>query len=230
MGGSTPDLEAVLGHVFQAPALLEEALTHPSVEASVNYQRLEFLGDRVLGLVIAAALIRRYPDSPEGELATRYNALVRRETLAKIAGDCSLAEAIRLSRSEIETGGRAKPAILADVLEAVLGALYLDGGLAVAEAFVTRWWQPYIADQKAAPKDAKTGLQEWVQAQGYPTPVYEEVGREGPPHAPKFTMAVKVGQSLSANGSGPSKQAAEQAAAEHLLARLADDSGKGRQS
>lgn len=223
MAGSTPDLESVLGHAFETPALLEEALTHPSVEAPLNYQRLEFLGDRVLGLIIAGALIRRYPDSPEGELATRYNALVRRETLAQIAGDCGIAESIRLSRSEIETGGRAKPAILADVLEALIGALYLDGGLAVAEAFVTRWWQPYIAEQKAAPKDAKTALQEWVQAQGYPTPVYRETGREGPPHAPRFTMAVNVGKTLSAEGVGPSKQAAEQAAAEHLLARLSHE-------
>jgi ribonuclease-3 len=210
-------LKDLLEHSFSEASLIAAALTHPSVDAGESYQRLEFLGDRVLGLVIATKLYDRYGEAPEGELATRYNALVRRETLAEIAAENGLASHIRLSRSEEESGGREKPAILADVLEAVIGAMYLDAGMEAASALILRWWAPFIEDQKAAPKDAKTELQEWAQARGMATPAYREVSRDGPPHAPIFTMAVSVGRDMGAEGVGRSKQVAEQAAAKKLL-------------
>jgi ribonuclease-3 len=211
-------LKEILGHSFADSGLIGAALTHPSVDGAESYQRLEFLGDRVLGLVVAALLYRRFPEASEGELATRFNALVRRETLAAIARDCGLDHHIRLSKSEEDTGGREKPAILADIIEAVIGALYMDGGLDAASAFIDTWWKPFVDGQKSAMKDAKTELQEWAQAQGFTTPTYREVGREGPPHAPIFTMLVTVGEGLMAQGSGRSKQLAEQAAADRLLA------------
>lgn len=215
-------LKDIIGHSFADAGLIAAALTHPSVDGAHSYQRLEFLGDRVLGLVIASILYERYGQAPEGELATRYNALVRRETLAQIASETGLAQHVRMSRSEEESGGRDKPAIQADVLEAVIGALYCDAGLDAARDLISRWWQPFIDEQKAAPKDAKTELQEWAQARGYSVPSYREVGREGPPHAPIFTMAVQVAEGLGAEGVGRSKQMAEQAAAAKLLAQTAE--------
>jgi ribonuclease-3 len=211
-----------LGHVFAQPDLIEQALTHPS-GASVarpDNQRLEFLGDRVLGLVIAEALLETHPGEQEGRLAPRYNALVRRETLAEIAGEIGLGLHLRLGRSESTTGGRRKSAILADALEAVIAALYLDGGLDVARRFVRDAWRSRIEAGGAAPQDAKTRLQEWAQARGMSTPTYTLVRRAGPDHAPDFTVAVELASGVTGEGHATSKKQAEQLAATALLAEL----------
>jgi ribonuclease-3 len=219
------ELSSTLGHRFGNPALLEEALTHPSVErprgqTKGDYERLEFLGDRVLGLVIADRLLRLYPDSDAGALARRYNTLVRRETLAEVAETIGLGEHIRLSKSEHGAGGREKPAILADVCEAVIGAVYVDGGLEPAADFIRRHWDPMAEKLARAPKDAKTALQEWAHARGLEGPVYDVVGQAGPDHDTFFTVEVRLKDREAAKGEGRSKRVAEQAAAELMLERL----------
>ncbi len=225
---SPPDrLAKTLGHRFKAPALLEQALTHPSAASAArpNNQRLEFLGDRVLGLIIAEALLEAYPKEEEGTLAPRLNALVRRETLAEVAAELDLGAHLRLGRSEATSGGRRKKAILADAMEAVIAALYLDGGMAAARRLVLAHWRPRIEAPDTAPMDAKTRLQEWAQGQGMAPPLYEIVGREGPDHAPRFTVEARLaaGERASgeqATGEAASRKEAEQAAARALLARL----------
>ncbi|WP_341703590.1 ribonuclease III [Ferrovibrio sp.] len=233
------ELQRMLGHRFAEPRLLEEALVHPSANprrsrtksarqkeaaaapAMRDYNRLEFIGDRVLGLVVATLLAEHYPEAAAGELALRYNALVKQESLARFAQSLGLGDFIQLSRSERDSGGAGKPAILADACEAVVAALYLDGGLKVAERFVRRYMEPVLEDFAAgAPKDAKTALQEWAAARGMATPRYEVVSQEGPPHEPHFTVAVRLGSGEPETGKGGSKRAAEQEAAGHLLARL----------
>jgi ribonuclease III len=237
-------LADTLGHRFAEPELLREALTHPSAVVGASgrtsgrtggrtskragarpdrpygYERLEFLGDRVLGLVVAELLYQAFPQENEGALAKRLAALARRETLAGVAAAAGLGEHIILSRGEAEAGGRRNPALLADACEAVIGALYLDGGLPVAERFIHRHWQPLMAAEARPPQDAKTALQEWAQAAGLPLPVYETVRTEGPPHEPMFAIAVRVEGHAPATASGRSKRAAEQAAATALLAQL----------
>ncbi len=220
------DLAATLGHRFRHDDWLREALTHPSREGEASYQRLEFLGDRVLGMIIAARLLAAFPDDDEGTLARRFNALVRKKTLARIAAEAGLAPHIRLSRGEAESGGREKSGILADVCEAVIAALYLDGGLEAAERFIDRYWGALISEQEAVPVDAKSALQEWAAARGMAPPEYEMVAREGPDHAPLFTIEVRLDGAGTARGRGRSKQQAEQRAAARLLARCqgeADD-------
>ncbi|MCC7429121.1 MAG: ribonuclease III [Alphaproteobacteria bacterium] len=217
-------LAARLDHVFRDPALLRLALTHPSAaEARAtngpSYERLEFLGDRVLALVMAEWLLERHPREREGLIARRHAELVRREALAQVAEALGLGAHLILSRAEEEQGGRDKPAMLADACEAVIGALYLDGGLEPARAFVRARWGVLVEGHGAAPKDAKTALQEWLQGRGLPLPTYEEVGRAGPEHAPVFRIAA-VGGGARTEGEGPSKRVAEQAAAAALLARL----------
>ena len=217
------DLDAlydVIDYRFRDSALLEEALTHPSLNGDVNYQRLEFLGDRVLGLAIAGRLYREYPDLDEGELAIRYNELVRRRTLAGIASEMGLGAFIRLSAGEDENGGREKPAILADCCESLIGALHIDGGFDVARTFINRQWDDLIDDVADKQKDAKTRLQEWAQGRGLATPRYRETGRTGPAHEPEFTVSVLIGDEHEASGKGPSKRAAEQNAANALLSDL----------
>jgi len=219
-------LSALLGHEFADPHLLTEALTHGSAAASggFSYERLEFLGDRVLSLVVAELLFRNYPNENEGELARRYAALVRREALAEIAAEIGLGAFIIMSRSEAQAGGRENPSLLADVCEAVIAALYLDGGLAAVTEFIHRHWRARMADTRTPPKDAKTTLQEWAQGRGFPLPVYRIAGREGPDHAPQFTIEVSAGDvGPPAIGKGPTRRAAEQAAAAALLARIGDD-------
>jgi ribonuclease-3 len=213
-------LSDLLGYRFADPALLEQALTHPSCTGQPNYQRLEFVGDRVLGAIIAQRLYREYPSFREGELAIRFNELVRKETLARILLQLGLDRYIRLSAGEEENGGRQKPAILADCCEAVIGAMFMDSGFAAAHAFVEKHWQALVAGVALKDKDAKTLLQEWAQGRGMAAPGYREVGREGPPHEPEFTVAVTVGKNHEAMGKGASKRAAEQAAARSLLDRL----------
>jgi ribonuclease-3 len=225
-GPSLAALEARLGHRFADGALLSEALTHASrrgggkgpVTEPVN-ERLEFLGDRVLGLVIADALLDHYPHAREGELAPRLNALVRKETLAEIAEELGLAEAIRLAKGEGLSPGAARMAILADACEAILGAVYLDGGFEAARVVVLKSWSARLAKMHEVPRDPKTALQEWAQARGLAAPAYEVTARDGPDHAPHFRVGVKVESLDMQIGEGPSKRAAEQAAAAALLER-----------
>lgn len=212
---------AIVEHTFGRPALLAEALTHPSASGRGHgYERLEFLGDRVLGLVVADMLLAAFPDEDEGALALRFTSLVRRESLAAIADGIGLATVIEMTRGEAESGGRENPSTLADALEAVIGALYLDGGLAVAWAFVERLWGARLEAEARPPQDAKTALQEWAQARALGLPKYREVGREGPAHEPYFTLEVEVAGAQPARGEGRSKRLAEQAAAARLLARV----------
>jgi|SRR5580658_1713769 ribonuclease-3 len=219
-----PGLEAALGHCFDHPHLLDQALTHSSASHLVaprrgggrSYERLEFLGDRVLGLVIAEMLLAAYPDEAEGALARRHAELVRKETLAAVAGEIDLAQYVRLPAIE-EPAARSNPSLLADVCEAVIAALYLDGGFAVAQAFVNRHWTPRMAAALAPPKDPKTALQEWAQGRGKKLPAYRLVRSEGPPHQPVFTVAVEVDGLTERVASGGSKRQAEVAAAALLL-------------
>lgn len=212
-----------LGHAFSDHGLVETALTHPSAAGGgdePDNQRLEFLGDRVLGLVIAGALLDAYPDEAEGSLAPRYNALVRRETLAEVAAEIELGPHLRLGRSEATSGGRRKQAILADAMEALIAALYLDGGLEAARGFVLDRWQRRIAAPTEAPTDAKTRLQEWAQGRGMPPPDYRQIDRSGPDHAPCFIIEATLASGETARGEAKSKKQAEQAAAAALLDTL----------
>jgi len=219
-------LAAALGHDFRQPDLLREALIHPSVAperrggARFGYQRLEFLGDRVLGLVIAEWLLERYPDEPEGALARRLVSLVRAETLADIAATLGLGRFLTMSVSEAETGGRDNTATLADACEAVIGALFLDGGLDAARAFIRRHWDRYVARNLRPPQDPKTALQEWAQGRGLPLPRYEIVSRAGPDHGPTFEIRAVVSGLPPATAFGTSKRVAEKEAAARLLADL----------
>ncbi|MCW5745239.1 MAG: ribonuclease III [Alphaproteobacteria bacterium] len=223
------EFDAALGHGFANPDLLREALTHRSaidrqrgrnIDLRHGNERLEFLGDRVLSLAVADLLISRFPDESEGELARRHAALVRAETLADVARVIGLGAHLSLADSEEATGGREKPAILADACEAVIGALYRDGGLEVARRFVERYWAPRIEHHPQPPRDPKTALQEWAQGRGLPLPSYREVGREGPPHAPQFVMEVTVRGRPAARGTGRTKRVAERAAATAMLESL----------
>ena len=217
-------LYPLIGHEFVQPALLEEALSHPSLDhrrqGGRDYQRLEFLGDRVLGLVIATALYRDDPAADEGGLAVRFNTLVRRETVADAARLLGLGPYILLGKSEERQGGRGKPAILADVCEAVIGALYLDGGLGVAEVFVLRYWADFIAKSGSAAKDPKTQLQELIQESDGKPPRYRMLAQDGPDHAPCFTVEVRAEGTEVAEGQGRSRQEAEKAAAKAMLEAL----------
>ncbi len=221
-GAALDPLTTVLGHRFADPELLEQAVTHPSATspARPDNQRLEFLGDRVLGLIVAEALLAAYPGEAEGTLAPRFNALVRRETLAEIAAEIGLGGFLRLGRSEATGGGRRKAAILADAMEAVIAALFLDGGMAAARGFILDHWQGRIEAQDEAPMDAKTRLQEWAQGRAMAPPVYAETGRQGPDHAPRFTVEARLESGETAAGRASSKKQAEQIAAAALLTRL----------
>ena len=214
-----------LGHPFERPELLREALTHPSARsrrgsAVRGYERLEFLGDRVLGLIIAELLWRRFPDEAEGALTRRHTSLVRRETLTGIAKEIGLGAHIVLSAGEAAAGARTNASVLADVCEAVIAALYLDGGLAVARRFVERWWEPRVMKLGAPPRDPKTALQEWAQARGRTLPIYRTVATAGPAHRRTFTVTVTVNGLPPATATGSSKRAAEAAAAAAALATL----------
>jgi len=216
------DFQHRLGHAFARPDLLVRALTHSSLASDTrpDNQRLEFLGDRVLGLVMAEALLEADAAAAEGQLAPRYNALVRRETCAEIAGEIGLGDVLKLGRSETTTGGRRKAALLADGLEAVIAAVYLDAGFNAAKALVLRLWGDRVAHVAADARDAKTALQEWAQARGMAPPAYVEVARSGPDHAPEFTVAARLESGAEAEGRAKAKRAAEQAAAQALLARV----------
>ena len=217
---ATEAAAARLGHQFERPDLLIEALTHPSMASRANNQRLEFLGDRVLGLVIAEALVAADPKADEGALAPRLNALVRKETCAEIAAAVDLGAALRIGRSEMLSGGRRKTALLGDAMEAVIAAVYLDGGLGAAREMILRLWADKISNAHDLGQDPKTALQEWAQARGLSPPDYQDVAREGPDHAPTFSVEVVLQDGNSSRASASSKRAAQQLAAADLLARL----------
>jgi ribonuclease-3 len=217
-------LEEKIGYHFTDPALLDHSLTHISALSgsrgrSGSYQRLEFLGDHVLGLAVSEMLFRTFPKADEGELSRRLADLVRRDTCAEVARVMELGEAIRLGQSEAGAGGRTRVAILADVCEALVGAVFLDGGYAAALALIERFWGERMRTPMRPLRDPKTVLQEWAQARGLPTPVYREVGRTGPHHDPEFRVTVELPNRPAAEGIGRSKRGAEQAAAAAMLTR-----------
>jgi ribonuclease-3 len=227
--GGLDELAQLLGHEFSRPALLEEALTHPSAVKGPDtrsYDRLEFLGDRVLGLAAADLLMARFPDESEGALARRQTALIRREALVAVARDIGLGRYLIMSKGEEEAGGRKNPTILADSCEAVIGALYLDGGIGPAERFIERRWTAQMEEDLHPPQDPKTALQEWAQGAGKPLPVYRTLSRAGPAHEPVFCVEVSVEGVAPVSAQGPSKRAAEQAAAATLLERVARGHGR----
>jgi ribonuclease-3 len=217
-------LETSLGYKFKREELLTQALTHASVRGGAkkraDNERLEFLGDRVLGLAIVELLCEAYPAANEGELARRLNRLVNGDTCAKVGRELGLGAHLHLSESETQSGGRNKDTILADAVEAVLGAVYVDRGYDKARKVVHRLWAGQAGSQtKAASADPKSALQEWAQGQGLSLPQYVEIGRKGPDHAPYFTTEVRIKGKTPARGEGASKRAAEQAAAATMLER-----------
>lgn len=217
--------EARIGHEFSQPELLIRALTHASVSSPTrsDNQRLEFLGDRVLGLVMATALLDHDKDASEGQIAPRFNALVRKEACADVARQIDLGDVLKLGRSEMLSGGRRKQALLGDAMEAVIAAVYRDAGYEVASKVILRLWGDRIAQVEADARDAKTALQEWAQARGERPPSYVEKARSGPDHAPVFTIAARLQNGAEAQASAGSKRQAEQAAASALLEQLEQD-------
>ncbi len=228
-GRKTPDktlpdlsrLEKTLAYSFTDRGLLLTALTHMSAEGSrlASYQRLEFLGDRVLGLSVADMLFARYPQAEEGDLSRRLADLVRKETCAEVAQAWDVGTFMRLGEGEILGGARKNKAILADACEAIIGAVFIDGGYEAARALVERALGERLMKPVRPLRDAKTALQEWAQGQGYPTPTYSERGRSGPDHAPIFRVAARIAGLPDAEAEGRSKRLAEQAAAEAYLRR-----------
>lgn len=218
---SLVQVERLLGYEFRDPILLDRALTHASIatDPAGNYQRLEFLGDRVLGLVVADMLLKIFPDADEGELARRLNMMVRRETCAQVAGELGLGEHIRLAKAEVAAGGRSRNALLGDVCEAVIAALYVDGGLPAARAFIEAQWSERMRNLSGPLRDAKTTLQEWAQARDLAPPTYDVSDRSGPDHDPEFHVTVMVPDHRPARGAGKAKRAAEQDAANRFLVR-----------
>lgn len=224
--GSSKSLNSLtgkLGHEFANSQLLQRALTHSSARKrgakTHDYERLEFLGDRVLGLVIAELLIDHYPDALEGDLARRFNQLVRKETCAEIAEELKLGDHVIMSASEAGSGGRGKLTILGDACEAVLGAIFLDAGYDSAQSVIRALWADRVEDNTSPLRDAKSELQEWAQGRGLDLPRYVDISRQGPDHAPTFITKVEVQGLEPAQGEGPSKRIAEQAAAGAMLMR-----------
>jgi len=222
------ELKAFAGRInytFKRPELLHRAVTHSSMSSPTrdDNQRLEFLGDRVLGLVMAEALFLADAAATEGQMAPRFNALVRKEACADVAREFDLGAVLKLGRSEMLSGGRRKEALLADAMEAVISAVYLDGGFEAAKALVLRLWGKRVSAVDADARDAKTALQEWAQARKLPPPAYVEVGRSGPDHAPVFTIEVRLENGAVEAATANSKRQAEQAAAKVLLARLENE-------
>lgn len=236
--GHPRDLETALGYDFNDRGLLREALTHASTtgtrpgrgrgrraadtRSGTNNERLEFLGDRVLALAVASMLIGQYPDEPEGALSKRLAVLVSGQTLAGIAAELDLARWLKVASGERHGPEAPSRNMLADACEAVIGAIYLDGGLAAAETVIHRFWAGRVDAMAAPPRDPKMALQEWVQARGLPLPRYTVLGTDGPAHAPLFRVCVEITGQAAVEAEGGSKRAAEQAAARSLLSRLAD--------
>lgn len=230
---SAQELQRIIGYEFARRELFDEALTHPSALVPRRrhrrtpfkraYERLEFLGDRVLGLVVADYLWHRFEGEPEGDLTRRHTHLVRREALARIAETIGLGRYLVLSRAESAAGAAANPSILADACEALIAAIYLDGGFEAASAFVRRYWEPLVEEMEKPPHDPKTALQEWAQARGLALPAYELVATNGPDHAPLFTVAASVTGSDRTTATASSKRLAEARAAAILLDRLTSE-------
>ncbi|MCR9126291.1 MAG: ribonuclease III [Rhodobacteraceae bacterium] len=214
--------ERRIGHSFAKPELLIQSVTHASMSSPTrsHNQRLEFLGDRVLGLVLAETLLAHDPAATEGQLAPRYNALVRKETCADVARAIDLGAVLKLGRSEMMSGGRRKQALLGDAMEAVIAAVYLDAGFDAAKAMILRLWDARVGRVEDDARDPKTALQEWAQARGMAPPAYTETARSGPDHAPVFTIRARLETGAEAMASAGSKRQAEQAAAAQLLAHL----------
>jgi len=219
------DFQTRIGHDFARPDLLIRAMTHSSIASATrpDNQRLEFLGDRVLGLVMAEALMGEDRAAAEGQLAPRFNALVRKETCADVARQIDLGAVLKLGKSEQVTGGRRKMALLGDGMEALIAAIYLDAGLETAREVILRLWGDRLHAVADDARDAKTTLQEWAQARKMPPPTYEILDRSGPDHAPVFQIAARLKDGREATGEAPSKRAAEQAAAKALLDKVSDD-------
>ncbi|RFP91172.1 ribonuclease III [Rhodobacteraceae bacterium 63075] len=222
LSGDLKAFEARIGYEFRQPELLIRALTHSSMSSPtrLDNQRLEFLGDRVLGLVIAEALMAGDAEASEGQLAPRYNALVRKETCAEMARQLDIGAVLKLGRSEMMSGGRRKTALLGDAMEALIAAIHLDGGMDAARKFILGLWSKKLASVDDDARDPKTALQEWAQARGLQPPVYTETARSGPDHAPIFTIEASLSNGASASAAANSKRAAEQSAARELLEKL----------
>jgi ribonuclease-3 len=225
LGSELRAFEARIGYSFSTPELLVEAVTHASMSSSTknDNQRLEFLGDRVLGLVMAQALIEADPNASEGALAPRFNALVRKETCADVAREIDLGAVVRLGRSETVSGGRRKLALLGDAIEAVIAAVYLDAGFQAARDMVLRLWADRITQVDDDARDAKTSLQEWAQARSLSPPEYIEIDRNGPDHAPIFTIMAQLSTGVKGSATAGSKREAQQGAARALMAILEQD-------
>ncbi len=224
------ELETALGYAFRDPRSLEEALTHASYlqrprgrapQGGRSYQRLEFLGDRVLGLAVAHLLIEKFPDAAEGALTQRQTALVRKESLAEVARRLELGQWLQVGSSEIDSAGGVRPTLLADSCEALIGAIYLDGGLPAARAFIERHWRPMIEAVQSVPRDAKMELQEWAQARSLETPVYRLIATSGPAHAMTFTVEVSLADQTAVTATGATKRIAERTAAQQMLQQIA---------
>jgi ribonuclease-3 len=212
---ASSDLEARIGHAFAGKALLDMALTHASTHGKdYDNERLEFLGDRVLGLVVAALLYKKFPDEEEGALAKRHTALVQRAMLARVGHDIGLQAHVKVS------GAARQEAVIADAVEALIAAVYLDGGYAAAGDMVARLWTPYLDNGAAPPEDPKTALQEWAQARGLPLPEYKIAAQTGPAHAPVFEIELSVQGQAPVRAQAASKRAAEKDAAALMLQRL----------
>ena len=216
--------EQRLGYEFSNLSLLVEALTHSSIASDFrkDNQRLEFLGDRVLGLVMAEALLEIDQTAPEGTLAPRFNALVRKETCAEVARQIELGGVLKIGRSEMLSGGRRKDALLGDGMEAVIAAIYKDGGFEVAKKIIINLWADRIKNVKGDARDAKTMLQEWAQARGQNPPNYEVISRSGPDHAPDFLVKVILASGETSEAMAGSKRQAEQMAAKVLLQKIGE--------
>ena len=225
---SVKAIEAATKHTFKDLDLLTHAMTHPGAvsakdAAKHSNQRLEFLGDRVLGLVIAERLVERYPTEREGKLAPRFNAYVRKEACAAAIRHLELGQYLIMAPNDAADGGRLRDSALGDLCEALIAAIYLDGGLKAARSFIEKAWAPQFASGVSAAKDAKTSLQEWAQGRGMTLPKYETVDRKGPDHAPQFLVSVTLQNGASAKAAGSSKQDAQRAAAEALLETLQNE-------
>jgi ribonuclease-3 len=216
--------QALLGHVFTNPGLLEEALTHRSAAGAGGVgsnERLEFVGDRVLGLIVAEWLLERFPAESEGKLGPRLAQLVSKPSLAEVALAHGVGAMLNVAPGEVKRGVSVQAAVVADALEAMIGALYLDAGLVAARGFVRRMLEQMVRAQATPPKDPKTALQEWALKRSQKLPVYEVVEQSGPSHAPKFVVRVSV-DAAQAQAEGGSKRAAEQEAARMLLGELSE--------
>ncbi|MEO0403092.1 MAG: ribonuclease III [Pseudomonadota bacterium] len=225
LGADLKAFEARIGHAFATPDLLIEAVTHASMSSPTraDNQRMEFLGDRVLGLVMAEALLEADTGAAEGLLAPRFNALVRKETCADVAREVGLGDVLRLGRSEMMSGGRRKQALLGDAAEAVIAAVYLDAGFDAAKGLILRLWGDRVTRVEEDARDAKTALQEWAQARGLAPPRYIETARSGPDHAPVFTISARLDSGVEATATAGSKREAQQSAAKALMVALEQD-------